>query len=330
MTALALVVGEARRRRRRLDRRPRARRRRPSSRSPCSRCAGRWRRTLGEARARGVRGARRPRRRRLRRPGRRARRGRDRGRARLHGAVAEPALGLPRPGRRGVVALACVATLVALLLGLAGAARRDGLAGSRRSSTRWCGRDRSCSAAGTSCCRSSTRPSSSPAGSGSRSSSPATGSCRRCPGRSSRSRPTSGRSRDPTPNGVAGAALALVAIFLPSFLLLAGLLPLWSLVRTAPIVQAAVVGVGAAVVGLLAAALWDPVLTTSIDGVGDVAFALGLLVLLRLLPIWAVVAARGRARRAPALARAQVVSATAGQLPVSHSESFGAGIGWPK
>ncbi len=56
-----------------------------------------------------------------------------------------------------------------------------------------------------------------------------------------------------------------------------------------PVVQAALVGVGAAVVGLLAAAFWDPVLTASIDGVGDAAFALGLLVLLRLLPIWAVV-----------------------------------------
>ena len=61
--------------------------------------------------------------------------------------------------------------------------------------------------------------------------------------------------------------------------------------RSAParLVQAAVTGIGAAVVGLLAAALWDPVLTTSIDDAWDVAFALGLLVLLRLLPVWAVV-----------------------------------------
>jgi len=43
------------------------------------------------------------------------------------------------------------------------------------------------------------------------------------------------------------------------------------------------------VVGILAAALWDPILTTSIDGVGDVLFAVGLLGLLRVLPVWAVV-----------------------------------------
>ena len=98
-----------------------------------------------------------------------------------------------------------------------------------------------------------------------------------------------GAIQGPEPNGLAGASLALVAIFLPSFLLLAGLLPGWSLVRTAPIIQGAIVGVGAAVVGLLAAAFWDPVLTASIEGVGDAAFALGLLVLVRLLPIWAVV-----------------------------------------
>jgi chromate transporter len=54
-------------------------------------------------------------------------------------------------------------------------------------------------------------------------------------------------------------------------------------------VQAALSGIGAAVVGLLAAALWNPVLTTSVNGVGDVAFALALLVLLRVLPVWAVV-----------------------------------------
>ena len=53
--------------------------------------------------------------------------------------------------------------------------------------------------------------------------------------------------------------------------------------------QAALTGVGAAVVGLLAAALWNPVLTTSIEDAWDVAFGLGLLVLLRLLPVWAVV-----------------------------------------
>jgi chromate transporter len=98
-----------------------------------------------------------------------------------------------------------------------------------------------------------------------------------------------GAIEDPSPNGVAGAALALAAIFLPSFVLLGGVLPLWSGLRRHTAVRAALTGVGAAVVGVLAAALWDPVLTTSIGGPGDVAFALGLLLLLRVLPVWAVV-----------------------------------------
>jgi chromate transporter len=98
-----------------------------------------------------------------------------------------------------------------------------------------------------------------------------------------------GAVRDPEPTGIAGAAIALGAIFLPSFLLLGGVLPLWSSIRRHAVVQAALAGVGAAVVGVLAAALWNPVLTTSIDGVGDVVFAACLLVLLRVLPVWAVV-----------------------------------------
>ena len=73
-----------------------------------------------------------------------------------------------------------------------------------------------------------------------------------------------GAIEDPSPNGVAGAAIALVAIFLPSFLLLGAALPLWSAARERAEIQAAVAGVGAAVVGLLAAALWDPVLSTSV------------------------------------------------------------------
>ena len=99
-----------------------------------------------------------------------------------------------------------------------------------------------------------------------------------------------GAIEDPTPNGVAGAAIALVAIFVPSFLLLGAVLPLWAAVRERAVVQAAVVGIGAAVVGLLAAALWDPVLRTSVHGVRDAAFALVLFGLLRIAPPWLVVA----------------------------------------
>jgi chromate transporter len=98
-----------------------------------------------------------------------------------------------------------------------------------------------------------------------------------------------GAIEDPSPNGVGGAALALGAIYLPSFLLLGGVLPVWSSIRAHAVVQAALTGIGAAVVGLLAAALWDPVLTTSVDSVGDAVFAAGLLLLVRLLPVWLVV-----------------------------------------
>jgi chromate transporter len=98
-----------------------------------------------------------------------------------------------------------------------------------------------------------------------------------------------GAVEGPAPTGIAGAALALGAIYLPSFLLLGGVLPLWSSIRTHAAVQAALTGIGAAVVGLLAAALLDPVVTTSIDSAADAVFALALLPLVRLVPVWAVV-----------------------------------------
>ena len=93
----------------------------------------------------------------------------------------------------------------------------------------------------------------------------------------------------PSPNGVAGAAIALVAIFLPSFLLLGAVLPLWSVVRERAVVQAAVAGIGAGVVGLLAAALWDPVLRRRSTASATPPSPLGLFGLLRVLPPWAVV-----------------------------------------
>ncbi len=100
-----------------------------------------------------------------------------------------------------------------------------------------------------------------------------------------------GAIAEPSPNGVTGAAIALVAIFLPSFLLLGGVLPVWSAVRERALVQAAVAGVGAGVVGLLAAALWDPVLTTAVGGPTDAILVAALFCLLRFAPAWVVVAA---------------------------------------
>jgi chromate transporter len=100
-----------------------------------------------------------------------------------------------------------------------------------------------------------------------------------------------GAVQEPEPNGVAGAAIATVAIFAPSFLLLAGIGPLWSTFRAYPRVRAALAGVGAAVVGLLAAALWNPVLTSSVDSVWDALLALVFVAALRVAPAWLVVAA---------------------------------------
>jgi chromate transporter len=69
--------------------------------------------------------------------------------------------------------------------------------------------------------------------------------------------------------GLAGAVIALAGIFLPGFLLVAGVLPLWSALVGRPAAARSVAGVGAAVVGLLAAALYDPVWTSAVRGPGD-------------------------------------------------------------
>ncbi len=68
----------------------------------------------------------------------------------------------------------------------------------------------------------------------------------------------------PEPNGLAGAALALVAIFLPGILMTAGSLPFWDLLRTRASFQSAIRGINAAVVGLLLAAFYHPVWTSAI------------------------------------------------------------------
>jgi len=95
----------------------------------------------------------------------------------------------------------------------------------------------------------------------------------------------------PQPNGWTGAAICLVAIFLPSFLLIFGALPFWEQLRTRPDAQAVLRGVNAAVVGILLAALYDPVWTAGIKSGTD--FALGaaafLLLYLWKTPSWLVV-----------------------------------------
>jgi len=87
----------------------------------------------------------------------------------------------------------------------------------------------------------------------------------------------------PEPNGWTGAFLALVAIFLPSFLLVVGALPFWDILRSAPVFQSALKGINAAVVGLLLTALYKPVWTSAIYSPAD--FGLGL-VAFGLLMFW--------------------------------------------
>lgn len=96
----------------------------------------------------------------------------------------------------------------------------------------------------------------------------------------------------PAAHGVLGAALALVAIFLPGFLLVVATLPLWGALRGRPAVGAALRGVNAAVVGLLLAALYNPVWTSAIRRPADAALALVAFALLTLwsTPPWLVVA----------------------------------------
>ena len=94
------------------------------------------------------------------------------------------------------------------------------------------------------------------------------------------------------PNGWIGATWALVAVFLPSFLLVVGVVPFWESLRAKAGVQAALRGINAAVVGLLLAALYDPVWESAVKSHADFALALvafGLLMFWRL-PPWLVVA----------------------------------------
>jgi chromate transporter len=76
------------------------------------------------------------------------------------------------------------------------------------------------------------------------------------------------------PNGTAGAILGLVGIFLPGLLILIGTLPFWNALRARPAVQAMMRGVNAAVVGILGAALYNPLWTSSVKAPIDVAMAL--------------------------------------------------------
>ncbi|WP_225770534.1 chromate efflux transporter [Inquilinus sp. Marseille-Q2685] len=93
------------------------------------------------------------------------------------------------------------------------------------------------------------------------------------------------------PNGLAGAAIALVAIFLPGLLLAYGTLPFWDALRLRPGAQSAMRGANAAVVGILGAALYSPVWTSAVLAPRDFALALAGFLLLTVwkAPPWTVV-----------------------------------------
>lgn len=100
-----------------------------------------------------------------------------------------------------------------------------------------------------------------------------------------------GALADPGPGALAGAAIALVAIFLPGFLLLVGVLPFWDALRRRAGARALLRGANAAVVGILAAALYDPVFVSAVVDGPTFVLAVVCFVLLVAVkaPPWAVV-----------------------------------------
>jgi chromate transporter len=100
-----------------------------------------------------------------------------------------------------------------------------------------------------------------------------------------------GAVMQPGPNGWIGATLCLIAVFLPSFLLVVGAIPFWEALRRQALAQSALRGVNAAVVGLLLAALYHPVWTAGILRAEDYALALAAFLLLFMwqTPPWLVV-----------------------------------------
>jgi chromate transporter len=77
-----------------------------------------------------------------------------------------------------------------------------------------------------------------------------------------------------SPHGVTGAALGLITIFVPGILILIGTLPFWDAFRTRSEAQAMMRGVNAAIVGLLGAALYNPIWTSSVRSAPDFGIAL--------------------------------------------------------
>ena len=93
------------------------------------------------------------------------------------------------------------------------------------------------------------------------------------------------------PNGLLGGLIALLAIYLPSFLLVLGILPFWYKIRNILIIKKAIIGINASVVGILIAAFFSPVLENGILTLHDLIIALIFFYLINFykIPIWALV-----------------------------------------
>lgn len=96
----------------------------------------------------------------------------------------------------------------------------------------------------------------------------------------------------PEPHGLVGAALALLAVFLPGFLILVGILPFWDRLRAMGRAQSLLQGANAAVVGILGAALYTPIFTSSVSDLRELFLALVCFTALTMwkCPPWGVVA----------------------------------------
>lgn len=104
-----------------------------------------------------------------------------------------------------------------------------------------------------------------------------------------------GASATAGPTGLLGAGIALVAVFLPGALLVVGVLPFWGRLRSSRLARRTLQGVNAAVVGVLAAALYDPVFTQGVTSPGALALVVAVFVAQTKwnLPAWAAVIAAG-------------------------------------
>ncbi|GAA0490493.1 chromate transporter [Salinibacillus aidingensis] len=91
--------------------------------------------------------------------------------------------------------------------------------------------------------------------------------------------------------GISGGLVAVLAMFFPSFLLLIGVLPFWNTIRKKKSIRAALLGVNAAVVGILIAALYDPIWTSAVDQTKDFAVVLASFAFLYFwkVPAWLIV-----------------------------------------